>query len=108
MTELLALLHSSEAGEWHTIDEIARRLKWPRRAVENHIEILRLEGEPIIAGDQGVRLTTDPNELREYAQGRRRRLVSIAKGTRKLLSTARRMQEAKDAEDHLTLFGGAA
>jgi biotin operon repressor len=105
MTDLLAVLYS--ADQWHTIDDLARRLRMPRRAVENAIEHLRLEGTPIVAGNDGVRISTSAAEVREYAQDRRRRLVSIAKGTRKLLATARRMQEAEDAKGHLTLWDAA-
>jgi hypothetical protein len=63
-----------------------------RRAVEDAIQRLRLAGHPIVGGDAGVKLTSDPLEVRAYAQDRRRRLVSIAKGTRALLNTARRME----------------
>lgn len=91
MNDLLALLNSSEAGEWHTIAELSQRLGWPRRTVEEAIEDARLDGEPIIAGKDGVRLSTDPDEIRAYARGRRHRLASIAKGTRSLLRTARRL-----------------
>lgn len=91
MTPLLALLHSAEAGEWSTIAEIAQRLGWSRRSVEEAIEDLRLAGEPIIAGPQGVRISNDAAEIRAYARGRRHRLASIAKGTRSLLRTARRL-----------------
>ena len=89
--DLLALLHAAEAGEWHTIAELSGRLGWTRRVVEEAIEALRLGGEPIIGGAHGVRLSSDAAEIREYARGRRSRLASIARGTRSLLQTARRL-----------------
>ena len=95
MNDLLALLHSSEANEWHTIANIATRLGCSRRVVEESLEHLRLNGEPIIAGKEGVRLSTDPAEIRAYAQGRRSRLASIARGTRSLLRTARRLDTSQ-------------
>ena len=91
MTDLLALLNSMEANEWATIEELTQRLHWPRRVVEESIEALRLRGEPIIAGAHGVRLSSDADEIRAYARGRRSRLASIARGTRSLLRTARRL-----------------
>ena len=103
MIELLAILYSAEAGEWHTIDELAKRMHGPRRAVENAIENLRLEGEPIVAGNDGVRITDNPRELGEYVEARRRRAAEIHRGTMRLRSTLRRMQERAD----LTLFGAA-
>lgn len=88
---VLSLLHTAEGGEWLTLAEIAQRTGLPRRAVEEAIEALRLQGEPIIASAHGVRLSSDAAEIRAYARGRRSRLASIAKGTRSLLRTARRL-----------------
>lgn len=104
MNDLLAVLYSAEAGEWHTIAELAARLHWPRRAVENAIEHLRLEGTPIVASNAGVRISTDPDELADYLEGRRRRAGEIHRGTMRLRSTLRRMKEAADAKARLTLW----
>lgn len=93
MIDLLALLSTGEGGEWFTIDELAQRLSWPRRAVENAIENLRLSGEPIIAGNEGVRLTDNPRELGEYVEARRRRAAEIHRGTMRLRTTLRRMEQ---------------
>jgi biotin operon repressor len=99
---LLSLLSTGESGEWFTIDELSRRLRCPRRAVENAIENLRLSGEPIIAGAEGVRLTDNPRELGEYVEARRRRAAEIHRGTMRLRSTLRRMEQGD-----LTLWGAA-
>lgn len=105
-----AILHSAEAGEWLTVDELRYRLvPTPRRRlIESALEELRLTGHPIIAGTEGVRLGLDAAEVREYATGRRRRLVSIAKGTRALLTTARHMEDRAASIERPTLWKGAA
>lgn len=79
-------------GRWTTLAHIAETLGWPRRSVEKAVEILRLGGWPVIGSDEGVKLSDDAREVRAYAEDRRRRLVSISKGTRALLATARRME----------------
>lgn len=86
------LLSALSHRRWTTIAYLAESLGWPRRAVEEGIELARLGGAPIIGGNDGVKLSDDPREVRAYAEDRRRRLVSIAKGTRALLTTARRME----------------
>lgn len=89
--DILAILTSAEAGEFCTIAELAGRCGTPRREIEAAVERLRLAGEPIVAGPDGIRYTTDVGEIRAYAKGRRSRLASIARGTRELLKTARRL-----------------
>lgn len=79
-------------GRWQTIAGLCADLGMSRRDVEAAIEAARLAGEPVIGSGEGVRYTTDPREVRAYAEDRRRRLVSIAKGTRQLLRTARRLE----------------
>jgi hypothetical protein len=79
-------------GRWRTIDFLAHTLSVPRRSIEEAIQHLRLTGHPVIGGDSGVRMSDSASEVRAYAQDRRRRLVSIAQGTRALLNTARRME----------------
>ena len=88
---VLTILTSAEAGEWTTLDELRGRLGVSRRDVEDAIQDLRLKGRPIIGGAEGVKLSTSPQEIREYAASRRRRLVQVALGTRALLRTARRL-----------------
>lgn len=100
--DVMAILTSAEAGEWVTIDELRERINREsgrvltvhpvsRREIEEAIQVLRLRGEPIIGGNDGLRYTTDAAEIRAYATGRRRRLISIALGTRALLRAARRL-----------------
>ena len=105
--DLLAILYSAEGGEWFTIDELRLRLRWPRRAVENAIEHLRLEGVPIVAGSDGVRISASTSELADYIDARRRRAAEIHRGTMKLRSTLRRLQEKDDASGGLTLWDAA-
>lgn len=78
-------------GRWHVLGLLANALGTSRRSVEEAVESLRLSGQPIIGGNEGIRLSDSSSEVRSYAQDRRRRLVSISKGTRALLHTARRM-----------------
>lgn len=86
------LLAHLQDGRWRIIDTLKDTLGCSRRAVEDAIENLRLEGHPIVGGATGVRLSDDHREVRAYAEDRRRRLVSISKGTRALLTTARKME----------------
>lgn len=79
-----------------------------RRDVEAAVESLRLRGEAIVGGNEGLRLVTDPDELLEYVEARRRRTVAIYLGTRALRNAARRMKEAQDAAGGLTLWRDAA
>jgi biotin operon repressor len=102
-SDVLLLLSSPTAGDY-TIDDLRRALRVTRRDIEAAVESLRLAGQPIIAGNDGLRLTEDPAELAAYVEARRRRLVSIYKGNRSLRQTVRRLQEQRD----LTLFGDAA
>lgn len=87
-----------------TIADLATLLEIPRRSVEETVENLRLRGEPIVAGKSGLRLTEDPAELSAYVEARRRRLVTVYRGTRALRTTLRRMQE----RDALTLWSVSA
>lgn len=101
MERMLALLRS---GVWLKIDELARELGASRRDVEAWIEEARLAGEPIVGSSlRGVRLSTDPAEVRAYARARRMRTLSVSRGTRQLLHTANRL-EGRDAGQR-TLFG---
>lgn len=91
MSVELDVLSALSDGKWRVIDGLARDLHVPRRAIEDAVETLRLEHHPIIGGANGLRLSNSSREVRAYAEDRRRRLVSIARGTRALLTTARRM-----------------
>lgn len=98
--EVLRLLRTTGS----TIDELRLILRVPRREIEGAVEELRLRGEPIVGGPEGLRLTEDPAELERYLEARRRRTAHIHRGTMRLRSTLRRMRERGD----LTLFGEAA
>jgi hypothetical protein len=87
-----------------TIDELRLILRVPRREIEGAVEELRLRGEPIVGGSEGLRLTEDPAELEKYVEARRRRLVTIYAGTRALRRTLRYMQMERD----LTLWEDVA
>lgn len=95
-------------GAPYTLGALASHLRVPRRSVEEAVQSLRLKGEPIVGGNDGLRLVTDPAELDAYIAARRRRGVSEYLGTRALRQTARRLKEAQDADEGLTLFGTAA
>lgn len=86
-----------------TIADLALMIGCSRREVEEAVEALRLGGEPIVGGNDGLRLTEDPDELARYVEARRRRAVSIYLGTRALRRTAARMREVRDERDGLTL-----
>lgn len=86
------------------IRELCRITGASRRDIEAAVEALRLAGDPIVADNDGLRMTEDPDELRAYVDARRRRAVSIYLGTRALRKAAGRLQEAKDAEGGLTLW----
>ena len=75
-----------------TIDEIRSYTGLSRRAVEAEIEDLRLAGEPIVAGPDGISLTSNPGELARYLEQRRHRAAAIHRGTMALRSTLREMQ----------------
>jgi len=87
-----------------TIADLAILCNVSRRDIEACVEELRLKGEPIVAGNDGLRLTENAEELAAYVDARRRRLVSIYAGNRALRRTWRRMKEATD----LTLWSDVA
>lgn len=79
-----------------TIADLAILCGVPRRDIEATVETLRLRGEPIVAGGDGLWITEDAAELEQYVEARRRRIASIYLGNRSLRRTARRMREASD------------
>jgi biotin operon repressor len=58
-----------------TIADIARDLGLPRREVEQAIQSLRLQGNPIATGQDGVRLARTADELAESNRSLHHRLV---------------------------------
>lgn len=87
-----------------TIRDLATFCAVSRRDVEAAVEELRLAGEPIVADNDGLRLTNDYLELEAYIEARRRRIASIYMGNRALRTTARRMREREE----LTLWKDVA
>lgn len=85
------VLHIIRVAGPITLGEIARLPGMTRREAEAAVEELRLEGEPIVGGNDGLRLTNDPDELAKYLEGRRRRAASIHRGTMSMRRTLRRM-----------------
>lgn len=83
-------------GDRYTIGELCSQLRKSRREVEEAVEFLRLRGEPIVAGNDGLHLTEDPDELTAYVEARRRRMASIYLGSRALRRTLRYMRERAD------------
>jgi len=80
-------------GASYTIGELALHVRVSRREIEEAVESLRLAGEPIVGGNDGLTLTADADVLARYLEARRRRTAHIHRGTLKLRTTLRRMQE---------------
>lgn len=105
MTDDMAdVLRQIGDGRWRTIDGLAASLGWPRRAVEEAIQQLRLAHYPILGGSAGIRLSDDYREVRAQAQDLRGRIVTQARTARAMLTTARRMEAAEAAKVGLTLW----
>lgn len=92
MTPEQRVLAALGHGRWQTLSGLASELGLCRRDVEAAIEALRLRGEPVIGGNEGVKLTQDPLELDGYVSQRRYRTAAIHRGTMALRSTLRRMR----------------
>lgn len=78
-----------------TLRDLAMWTHLPRRDVEAAVQALRLSGQPIVSSAEGIRLSSDPDEVRECATALRRRLTSQAITARAMLRTARRMTDEK-------------
>lgn len=61
------------------------------RRVQAATQELRLAGWPVVTDGEGVRLATDPAEVRECAEALRRRAVTQWKTARALRATAEHM-----------------
>lgn len=88
---------------WTTIEYLSQLEEVPRREIEAAIQELRLGGYPVIGSGDGVRLSTKPSEIRDYARSRRMRAYEIAKGTRELLAAARRLEDGGTGQTSLRL-----
>ena len=95
--DVLGLLRA--AREPWTIRDLANVGGVPRRVMEEWIEEQRLSGVPIIGDAHGLHLARDSQELADYLEARRRRLVSQYKGTRALRPTLARMRAAERDDD---------
>ena len=72
--ERLLYLLTIDGGSWLTIRQLAASLSVSRREVEEAIQQLRLEGNPIATGQHGVRLVNDADELAESNRSLHHRL----------------------------------
>lgn len=91
-----AVLHAVRFYGPLTIEEVRAFVRASRRDVEAAVEELRLAGEPIVGGNDGLHLTDDPVELEHYLEARRRRAAQIHRGTMRLRTTLRHMRERTD------------
>lgn len=87
-----ALREEILSDAWQTLDELAIRVDASRRDVESAVEELRQAGDPVLGGAHGVRWSRDPEEIRAYVRSRRRRELTVARGTRALAHTANRLE----------------
>lgn len=92
---VLALL----SHEPRTIGEVTSALQISRREVEASIQELRLRGEPVMSGSDGIWLGVNSKEVQAGAEALRRRIVQQALTQRALRSTARRMAVEEDGGD---------
>jgi biotin operon repressor len=79
-----------------TLAELAAIFRLPRRSVEQAVQALRQQGEPIVSDGNGIRWTDDPAEVRACADALRRRYISQAITARALKRTARRLESARE------------
>jgi biotin operon repressor len=76
-----------------SIGSLAESLQWPRRAIEQAVQDLRLQGKPIASGPAGVWLTADPDELDATYRSLRNRIKSQSVTAWALRSTSKRMRD---------------
>ena len=60
-----------------TYGELAERLNVPRRSVEKAVRDMRLNGIPVVTGNEGAWIATSPQEAREAASRLRARGIHI-------------------------------
>lgn len=77
-----------------TLADLALATHLPRRSVEQAIQALRQQGEPIVSDGSGIRYSTDAAEVAACAKALRRRYISQAITARALRRTARRLEAA--------------
>jgi hypothetical protein len=77
----------------YTIGALSEVMGWPRRAVEQAITDLRLNGKAIASDGSGVWLTADPDELDATYRSLRNRIKSQSVTAWALRSTSKRMRD---------------
>jgi biotin operon repressor len=87
-----------------TLKELAQECGLSRRAVEQEINRLRLEGFPVVTNGDGAYLATYPEQAQACANRLRRRARNQLLTARAMSRSARRMAEKRE----LTLFGDVA
>lgn len=99
---------------WHfpsgcvvTIGTLAHRAGVPRRDIEEAVQQARLDGAPIVTGDQGIAIATSAAQMLDQYRRLRSRYVHQAVTARAVLRTAKRMKAAEDAAARLTLWEAA-
>jgi biotin operon repressor len=75
-----------------TLKEIAQECGLSRRAVEQEINRLRLEGFPVVTNGDGAWLATRWQEVELCVRRLRRRYMTQAQTARAMRKTARRME----------------
>ncbi len=76
------------------LGDLAEALDWPRRAVEQAVQDLRLQGKAIASGPDGVWLTADYRELEATYRSLRGRIRSQSVTAWAIRDTARRLRGA--------------
>jgi hypothetical protein len=84
--------------------EIAKACRIPVRSVQDIIQGLRLEGEPIVTNGAGVRLATWAIDVERCSAALRSRAIHQLLTSRALRHTAKRMRAQEDASARLTLW----
>ena len=85
--------------------DIAKACHIPIRSVQDIIQSLRLQGEPIVTNGDGVRLATWAIDVERCAAALRSRAIHQLLTSRALRRTAKRMRAQEDASARLTLWG---
>lgn len=88
------ILDELAAGNWHTIGYLSEALRVSRRDIETAIQEMRLRGEPIVTGAEGVRFSLDPTEVRANAMKLRDRALTQMHTAKALDDTADRLEAA--------------
>ena len=80
------------------LGDLAEALEWPRRAVEQAVQDLRLQGKAIASDGRGVWLTADPDELDATYLSLRKRIRSQAITSWAVRATERRLRNGQSVQ----------